>query len=80
MMHHSHKIINSGGFNMPMEQRTVDVQQVTNRIHERSKNGEFNFSFFLTFLIVILIVFSIIGKAFKFADWFSDINRHKKGR
>ena len=65
---------------MPMGQKTFDVQKVAERIHERSEKGEFNFSFFLTLLIIFVLIFSMLGKVFNFADWFSGIGRNKDDR
>ena len=65
---------------MPMGQKTFDVQKVVERVQERSDKGELNFSFFLTFFVIIIIVLSMMGKVFKFADWFSGIDRDKKRR
>lgn len=65
---------------MPMGQKSFDVQKVVDRVHERSEKGELNFSFFLTFFLIIFIVLTMMGKVFKFADWFSGTNRHKKNR
>lgn len=63
---------------MPMGQPSFDVQKVADRIQERSEKGEFNFSFFITFIIIIVVILSAMGKVFKFADWFSGIDRDKK--
>ena len=61
-----------------MGQPSFDVQKVADRIQERSEKGEFNFSFFITFIIIIVVILSAMGKVFKFADWFSGIDRDKK--
>ena len=63
---------------MTMTSARIDVQKLSDRIEERRENGGFSFSYILTIAIIAVVILSMFGKVFKFADWFSGIDRDKR--